>query len=335
MAWVGSPCPGDTASFVINPVAGATSYMWYVAGTGWTGSSTSTTLNTIAGTKTGPIVVVAFNACGQGESHTMHIVPNLPPPTPSISVYTPPCTGTTSAVFTASGVGTSYSWTVSGAGWSGSSSTSTLICYGRNRYSTYYLQFFQCMREQAIRHFQNYTQTPVTSFSVATHSTLVTVNDLVTFTGTAPVGSTYTWYFTGGTATPGIGAGPQNVNWIIPGTKTITLIVDNNGCNSTYSDTVLVRDLTGTSIVNNPAINVSINPNPNNGTFELQFSKPISGSLTVKIMAMDGRTVYDKAYSGTANNKIAVKASDLASGDYLVNISTDEGSVTKKISVSK
>ena len=112
-------------------------------------------------------------------------------------------------------------------------------------------------------------------------------------------------------------------------------MVDNNGCNSTFSDTVLVRDLTGTTIVNNPALNVSINPNPNNGTFELLFGKPISGSLTVKIMALDGRTVYNKAYSGTANNKIAVRASDLASGDYLVNISSDEGTITKKITVSR
>ena len=161
------------------------------------------------------------------------------------------------------------------------------------------------------------------------------MNDLITFTGSAPTGSSFAWSFGGGVATPGTGSGPQSVHWTSTGTKTVTLTVDNFGCNTSYSDTVLVRDLTGTNQINNPAFSISINPNPNDGSFELQFGKPISNSIIVKILDMDGRIVYNQEFGNANNSKIAIKATDLTSGNYLINVLLDGNTVTKKITISR
>ncbi|MCU0345750.1 MAG: PKD domain-containing protein [Saprospiraceae bacterium] len=75
-------------------------------------------------------------------------------------------------------------------------------------------------------------QTPLASL---TAESPVCVNDeaTVTFTGPTSVGLNYSWTFDGGTASLGYGAGPQQVAWTTPGTKTVTVVVDDgNGCPS-------------------------------------------------------------------------------------------------------
>lgn len=65
----------------------------------------------------------------------------------------------------------------------------------------------------------------------------------VNFTGTAGPNATYTWDFDGGTATPGIGAGPHQVIWGSAGAKAITLSVTDGSCSSTvFTQQVQVDD---------------------------------------------------------------------------------------------
>ncbi len=52
----------------------------------------------------------------------------------------------------------------------------------------------------------------------------------VQFSGTGPAGTTYTWNFDGGTASPGSGAQNQSVVWNTAGNKTVTLTAVANGC---------------------------------------------------------------------------------------------------------
>ena len=52
----------------------------------------------------------------------------------------------------------------------------------------------------------------------------------LSFSGTAPVVSDYTWNFDGGTATPGTGQGPHDVTWATAGSKTVSLTVGINNC---------------------------------------------------------------------------------------------------------
>jgi hypothetical protein len=54
----------------------------------------------------------------------------------------------------------------------------------------------------------------------------------VTYTGNASSTAQYNWDFDNGSANPGIGPGPHTVIWDTPGTKTVSLIVTENGATS-------------------------------------------------------------------------------------------------------
>ncbi|MEK7255815.1 MAG: proprotein convertase P-domain-containing protein, partial [Bacteroidota bacterium] len=92
--------------------------------------------------------------------------------------------------------------------------------------------------------------TPTSSFTT-TSPICENATSTVTFTGTAGAGATFNWNFGGGTATPGTGAGPQTVTWASGGGKTVTLLVQENGCPSaTTSQTVQVDELLEAPVVN-------------------------------------------------------------------------------------
>lgn len=64
----------------------------------------------------------------------------------------------------------------------------------------------------------------------------------ISFSGTAPAGSTYAWNFGAG-ASPATAStvGPHNVSWSGTGTKTVTLTVTSGSCTSTTSNTISVN----------------------------------------------------------------------------------------------
>lgn len=125
-------CAGTNATYKVNPVLGATSYTWSFTGAGWGGSSNSDTISVMAGAGAGTITVVANNSCGSSTSFTINVSPTPPITTaPTITQPTIQCIGSGST-YTASTVqyATSYIWTVSGAGWSGTSTTNTITITG-------------------------------------------------------------------------------------------------------------------------------------------------------------------------------------------------------------
>jgi hypothetical protein len=119
-------CQGTTNPYSIASVSGATFYTWTLP-SGWSGSSTSTSINATAGSSGGTISVIANNSCGSSAAQTKSISVNSVPLQPSpISGSTPICQSTTNPYSIPSVTGaTSYTWTLP-SGWSGSSST-TLI----------------------------------------------------------------------------------------------------------------------------------------------------------------------------------------------------------------
>ncbi len=65
-------CINSTNTFSINPVAGATSYTWTLP-SGWTGSSTTTSISATAGTTGGTISVTATGPCGTSAATTLSV----------------------------------------------------------------------------------------------------------------------------------------------------------------------------------------------------------------------------------------------------------------------
>jgi PKD repeat protein len=119
-------CLGSSNIYSITAVAGATSYTWTLP-SGWSGSSTSTSINATAGTSGGNVTVTANNSCGNSSSASLSVnVTNSPTQPGTISGETTVCSGSSNIYsITAVAGATSYTWTLP-SGWSGSS-TSTSI----------------------------------------------------------------------------------------------------------------------------------------------------------------------------------------------------------------
>jgi phage-related protein len=119
-------CQGNALTYSISAVSGATSYTWSLPN-GWTGSSTSTSINATAGANGGTISVTANSACGSSTAQTLSVSPNSSVAQPgAITGSTSFCQGNalTYSISAVSGA-TSYTWTLPN-GWTGSSTTTSI-----------------------------------------------------------------------------------------------------------------------------------------------------------------------------------------------------------------
>ncbi|MEP7170188.1 MAG: T9SS type A sorting domain-containing protein, partial [Bacteroidota bacterium] len=125
-------CQSAAQTYTITAVSGATSYTWTLP-SGWSGTSTSTSIVTTIGSAGGTIAVIANNACGSSAARTLAVIVTAIPAQPtSISGVPSPCQGT-SHTYTASGVNgaTSIAWTLP-SGWTGTSTTNSIVATAGN-----------------------------------------------------------------------------------------------------------------------------------------------------------------------------------------------------------
>jgi hypothetical protein len=120
-------CGGSSNTYSIPLVAGAVNYTWNLPN-GWTGTSTTNSINTIAGNTSGDITVTADNACGSSAVQVISITTNNAPVTPSsISGSIAICENATETYSTTPDPNaTTYSWTLPN-GWTGTSNSATII----------------------------------------------------------------------------------------------------------------------------------------------------------------------------------------------------------------
>jgi hypothetical protein len=123
-----SVAAGSSQTYSIAAVANATSYTWSLP-PGWSGSSTSTSITTTAGSAGGTISVTANNSCGASASRTLAVTIatcTLPAQPGAISGNTTVTSGSSNTYSIAAVSGaTSYTWTLP-SGWSGSSTTTSI-----------------------------------------------------------------------------------------------------------------------------------------------------------------------------------------------------------------
>lgn len=76
--------------------------------------------------------------------------------------------------------------------------------------------------------------------------------------------------------------------------------------------------------------NISIAPNPNNGTFTIQF-KDLSTGYSVEVYDVSGRVLYQNNFNYSSDLLQTVKLEDSAKGVYFVNLKSNGTILTKKI----
>jgi large repetitive protein len=119
-------CGSTALTYSVTAVSGATSYIWSLP-SGWTGTSTTNSINVTTSGTGGTVSVTAVNSCGNSPARTLTVTGSSTPAQPvSITGNTSVCQGV-SQVYSAPTVSgaTSYIWTIP-LGWSGSSTTNSI-----------------------------------------------------------------------------------------------------------------------------------------------------------------------------------------------------------------
>lgn len=208
-----SSCSGQSQTYSVAAVTGATSYAWTIP-SGWTGTSSTNSITTTAGSSSGSISVVAVNACGNSPATTLAVTSSTGV-TPSVSIASNAsgsiCSGT-SVTFTASptngGSAPSYQWKVNGtnAGSNSNSFTSSALANG---------DVISCVLTS--------NAACVTSATANSNSVTISVSNSVTpavviassASGSICSGTSVTF-----TATPTNGGSTPSYQWQVNGTNT-------------------------------------------------------------------------------------------------------------------
>ena len=304
-------CAGQSGTYSIAAVSGATSYTWSYGGTGATITNGTTNSASVAFSSTatsGTLSVTANNSCGAGAASTLAITVSA---TPFINAMTAvACSGSAFSsipVDVTNGIvpsGTTYSWSApvvtgsvsGGSSGSGSSITGTLTNpTGTTQTATY-------------------TVTPGKgSCTGSTFTLTVSVNPPITATAT-PIDATcngastgsiglvvtggtpaYTYSWTGGVTT-------QNRSSIAAGTYVVT-VTDSKGCTKTTSNI----------IVSEPAAMVvtpTITPVSCNGASTGSISIAVSGGTGTKTYLWNDGSAQQNRTSSLAADTYSVTVTD-------------------------
>jgi hypothetical protein len=96
-------------------------------------------------------------------------------------------------------------------------------------------------------------------------------------------------------------------------------------------DAMYVSEVAGINELSD--INMSIFPNPASGNVNVSFDAA-EADYTVVIMDLQGRAVTSEYKNDSKGiQTITIPVSDLASGSYLVSVSSAKGKITKKVAI--
>lgn len=168
----------------------------------------------------------------------------------------------------------------------------------------------------------------VNTVTVTATSTSVASGAMVTFIASAPNATLFQW-FVNGTPVPGATNAVYSTNTLANGEIVTCAATSNNMCATPHvaiSGGVTMHVTTG---INDMALgSLSLQPNPNNGSFTVRGSLAASGEVNISVINMLGQTVYTKAFEvvdGYINQAISLD-NTLASGLYLVKITSGDAS---------
>tara|TARA_B110000459_G_scaffold2990_1_gene3401 strand:- start:627 stop:2687 length:2061 start_codon:yes stop_codon:yes gene_type:complete len=78
---------------------------------------------------------------------------------------------------------------------------------------------------------------------------------------------------------------------------------------------------------------VSIYPNPNNGSFTVELQSNTFNNVSIDIYDIRGRKIYSQDYGNNSNFKQVIELGNIESGVYLMTVSDDQRKITKRIIV--
>ena len=140
---------------------------------------------------------------------------------------------------------------------------------------------------------------------------------------------TYNWNF--GDGTTATGATPTHT-YSSQGTYYVQFMAQNGGCTNVLTQTVAVSMLSaieGSSLF----LGLNIYPNPNEGTFMVNYSLSTPQASQITLYNALGQVVLSEKISATSQVEKQLQVGGISQGIYYLNISTDKGSVSKKVEI--
>ncbi len=296
MASADTICAGDTVTL---SGSGAMTYVWDNGVTdGVPFVPTATTLYTVYGT----------DANGCSDMDTKTILVNALPTVVANASSTTVCNGD-SVTLTGSGA-TTYSWdngVTDGVSFV-PTATSTYVVTGTDANG--------CDNSDSIAVIVN----PLPTVDAGTSQT-VCDSVQVTLSGSGAV--TYSW--------------DNGITNGVPFTQSIGTVVytvtgtDANGCSNTDTVSVTVQDCSGLDELDANST-IALYPNPNNGAFSITISNALFSEITIEVLDMNGKVVYESVESNSSDQFTAnIELPMIEVGTYFVHLTADGKTSVKKV----
>ncbi|HQV00981.1 MAG TPA: T9SS type A sorting domain-containing protein, partial [Bacteroidia bacterium] len=121
----------------------------------------------------------------------------------------------------------------------------------------------------------------------------------------------------------GINGNTFNAQTAGVGSHTITYQYQLNGCNASTQLSTTVSTCAG--INENQSANLTVIPNPNNGSFNIRFNQNQTETITVRVVDASGKTIYKQQHqvnAGTVNLPLQIQTK---AGVYTLQIQNKAG----------
>jgi hypothetical protein len=322
---VGNICLNTSNTYSVVDVTGATSYSWTLPN-GWTGSSTTNSIPTIANGNSGNITVTANNGCGSSPAQTFSVnVSTIPGLTTSISGTNSICAGSSNTFNVPSVNGAiSYTWILPN-GWTGNSTTNSITTTANGTGGEITVTANNSCGSSTPQTL-SVTTNPSPIINTQPTNTQVSIGNQAIFT-TSANGGTYQWQVNSGSGFQNVTNGGQ-----FSGATTNTLTVSNTSMSNNtnqYQCIVTSNNCSATSnaatltVINNAGIdeanllnNFEIYPNPTSNFVTVKFNNNLLGS-NYQIVDNTGRIVL----SGMLlNENQIIELNTLSAGIYSFSV---------------
>ncbi|MEO8086448.1 MAG: zinc-dependent metalloprotease family protein, partial [Bacteroidota bacterium] len=318
-----SVCQSTSQTYSIAAVSGATGYTWTLPN-GWSGSSTSTSITTTAGSSGGIISVIAVNGCGNSTARTLTTTISPTPAQPgNITGSTAVCqTSSQTYSITAVSGATSYTWTMPN-GWTGTSTSTSITSTAGGAGGTISVVANNgCGSSSARTLSASVTPVPAQPASISGNSAACPGTSQ-TYSITAVSGATsYTWTLPGGWSGSSTSTSISPITGVAGGSITVKA---NNGCGSSSTASMTVSMSTA----------VPVQPGAISGSATVCQST----TQTYSVSAVSGASSYTwtkpNGWSGTSTTNSISLTSGSSGGTLSVTANNGCGSSTARtLSVS-
>jgi hypothetical protein len=337
-------CSGSSQTYSVAAVSGAISYTWTLP-SGWSGTSTTTSITATSGSTGGAITVKVNNSCGSSASQTITITATAVPAAPGTITSTGGnvniCPGDSSTYSVSSISGITYNWTVpTGATIESGHGTNTIkVIYSGSFASSGIIQVTatnSCGTGPASS-LSVTRNAPAAPATIIGPSQICPDSTIIYSINAVSSATSYLWAVPAGASIQsGQNSTSVTTRWSA-GSGAITVAAA-NGCGNSASRSMNVDAdcLTGVETINSQSLEATVFPNPSSGSVTLRFNSIGEENYSIRLHDITGREVMmenGKAQGGM--NNMVMDLSNYANGIYMLQLQSGQSSQIIKLVLNK